>query len=419
MKGSFFCCLLLGAAFQVAVLQEPDCPKPTPANCTDTSVCEDNTCPRYTSIKCCVELVDEECTAQYYQLPKMELVTSSCFRGIGSCLTKECPARRMCVEEVIGCPEGREDCGIKRVKAACILNQNLIRHVPSSCDEIICGEGTTCVVSETQRGTEAECQIFVPESCNDLQCDDGMQCIERNKPRCVPIRPDERPSDCSQLECSEGLVCMLLDGDRGAKCVKPAPPTSCEELECSVGFVCEKVGIYERVRCVQREAPPPRTQPPPPRTEPGFTGEIPTRPPPPPLVRIARDCREIDCEDGYECKLVVDREINGNRRPVATCMPAQCPLRRRARPPVNCAEIRCERNEMCVLCGEDRATRARCMRRGESTDTKYEFVCQFLDFLGKYLCLWFCLYTYVRDLPCSVSEGRNSQKQSLLIFFYQ
>ena len=362
MKCSF-CILLLAAAFQGAVLQE--CPNPTPEECTDVSVCEDNRCPRYTSVRCCVELVDGECKAQFYRTPKMDQVTSRCYQGIESCSTKECPGRRTCIEEVIGCPEGREDCGISRVKATCLLNE--VSRAPSSCDDIVCGKGTTCVVSETRRGTEAECQEIVPETCEDLQCDDGMMCLEQKKPRCVPIRPSERPSDCSQLECAEDLVCMLLDQDRGARCAKPSPPTSCEELECAAGLVCEKIGNTERVRCVPREADPPRTQPPPPRTEAGFTGEIPTQPPPLPLVRIARECQEINCEDGYECKLVIDREINGNRRPVATCMPAECPLKRRARPPARCEEIRCEEDQMCVLCGEGPQTRARCMRRGEST----------------------------------------------------
>ena len=175
MKGSFCYLLLAAACLQVAVLQEPECPIPTPTNCTDTSLCDDNTCPRYTSVKCCVELVEEECTAQFYRLPKLEQVTGSCFQAIESCLTKECNSRRMCVEEVIGCPEGREGCGIKRVKAACVQIQ--MHHVPSSCDEIVCGKDTTCVVSETRRGTIAQCKLFVPESCDELECDDGMQCV--------------------------------------------------------------------------------------------------------------------------------------------------------------------------------------------------------------------------------------------------
>lgn len=365
MKNAF-CIFLLAAAFEVAVLQdlEPACPISTPLECEGVSVCDDSDCPRYTSTRCCVESMDGECVPQFYQLPKMRKVTDKCYQGIDSCTTKECSERRTCIEEVIDCPESKPDCGIMRVKASCILNQ--VSHFPMSCDEVVCGAATECVVSETIRGTEAECKEFVPQSCDELECDDGMQCVERNKPRCVPIRPEVRPTDCSQLECAEGLVCMLLDDNRGARCAKLPVPTSCDELECAPGLTCEKVTNSDRVRCVVAEPPPPPTQPPTPQTDPDFTGAVPTRPPPPPLVTIARQCSEIECENGYECKLVIDRELNGNRRPVATCIPAECPLRRRARPPVHCGEIRCERDEMCVMCGEGLETRARCMRRGES-----------------------------------------------------
>lgn len=365
MKSSL-CILVLAAALQVAVLQETEvkCPNPTPAECTGSNVCENSLCPRYTSTKCCVELVDGECIAQIRRLPRLNVVTDKCMKGIDSCLTKECPERRTCMEEVIGCPEDNPDCGIHRVKAACILNE--VARAPSSCDEIICGEGTSCVVSENGRGTKVECMEIEPKSCEDLECDVGMQCVEREKPRCIPIRPEVRPSNCSQLECPETLICMLLEGNRGARCAKPPTPKSCMELECDPGLVCEEVGNSERVRCVLAEIPPPRTLPPLPPREPGSTEELPTRRPPPPPIRIARRCDEIDCEDGYECKLVIDREINLNRQPVATCIPRECPLRRRARPPARCEEIRCERDEMCVLCGEGREIRARCMRRGKS-----------------------------------------------------
>ena len=369
MKGSL-CILVFAAALQVAVLQESEaeCPKLTPVECADSNVCETSSCPRYTSTKCCVELVNGECIAQFHRLPGMSIVTDKCMRGIDSCLTKECSERRTCMEEIIGCPEDNPDCGIQRVKASCILNE--VARAPSSCDEIVCSEDTTCVVSENGRGTKVDCMKVEPKSCDDLECDDGMQCVERTKPRCIPIRPEVRPSNCSQLECPESLVCMLLDEGRGAKCAKPPVPKNCMELECDPGLVCEQVGNNERVKCVLAEIPPQRTLPPPrPTREPGSTIELPTRRPPPPPIRIARRCDEIDCEDGYECKLVIDREINLNRLPVATCIPRECPLRRRARPPARCEEIRCERDEMCVLCGEGRATRARCMRRGKSIYT--------------------------------------------------
>ena len=366
MKSSFCIALLLAAAFQCAVLQS-ECPNPLPAECAGVSVCNDNSCPRYTNVRCCVESIDGECVAQFYQLPKMRRVTEKCFQGIDSCSTKECPERRTCVEEVLDCPESKPDCGIRRVRASCILME--ISHFPTNCDEVACGSGTSCVVTETRRGTEALCEEVVPTSCEEVQCDDGMYCVERNKPRCVPTRPSERPTDCSQLECHEDLVCMLLDDDRGAKCVKPPPPTSCLELTCAPGLVCETAGLNGRVKCVVREPEQSPTIPPIPPTDPNFTGEVVTRPPPPPPVSIARQCNEIECEDGYECKLVIDSESHGSRRPVAACVPAECPLRRTARPPSHCGEISCGRDEFCVLCGEFPNTRARCMQRGKSRAT--------------------------------------------------
>ena len=346
MKASL-CILVLAAVLQGVVLQKPEseCPNPTPAECAGSSVCDDSSCPRYTSVKCCRELVDRKCVAQFYRLPSMNRVTNRCFQGIDSCTTKECPERSTCIEEEMkDCPKNKPNCGIRRVKTSCILMETGC--IPSSCDDIVCRQDSSCVISQTRRGTRAECKEMVPKSCDEVTCDEGMVCVEQNKPRCVPIRPEERPSDCSQLECRKGLVCVVLDGGRGARCAKPPLPTRCDEMECTSGLTCKViVGDTRQIKCVQDELAP-----------------LSTRWPRPPLVRIARECDEIDCEEGYECKLIW---VGANRRSVATCIPAECPLRRRARPPVSCEEIECWRDEICVTC-RGLKTRARCMQRGES-----------------------------------------------------
>lgn len=46
-----------------------------------------------------------------------------------------------------------------------------------------------------------------------------------------------------------------------------------------------------------------------------------------PFPSLAKSCQDLDCEEGYQCKLVVDKEKNGNRKPVPACQPIQCPLR--------------------------------------------------------------------------------------------
>lgn len=262
-------------------------------------------------------------------------------RIIDSCSTKQCPGRQTCIEKVKGCPSDIPNCGIRQVEAVCVVIEMSL--VPSSCNDIVCAQNSNCIALQTANGTKAECRD-APMSCKEIECDDGMQCVERVKPQCVPIRTEMQPSDCSQLECPEGLICMILDG---AMCAKPPAPTSCEELDCSPDLTCKMIRGIRRAKCIQED-----------------TAKSPTNQQ---KVSISRDCNELECEDGYKCKLVINRKVNGNMVPMATCIPIKCPIRRRPRPPMSCAEIECCDDEVCMVCGKGFYTRARCIQTENAT----------------------------------------------------
>ena len=348
-----------------------------PEECMQNDPCTNATCPRYTSTECCVMLANGECKAEFYQLPGFSQVTSDCYRGIERCEGKVCRGERVCMEEVLGCPETKPDCGIKRVKSSCILMP--APRFPVTCAEVVCQDGSTCDVSDTRNGRVAECKPVIQKTCNETNCDDGFQCQVREQKngepiaRCIVIRQAERASDCSELECPEDMICVLLSNNRGARCAKPPPPKNCDELECAVGLECVDVQSSDRVRCAPvNVVVPPEPEPQSPQQE------------------IARKCDDLECEPGYECKLVSDRERNGNKRFVATCVPSQCPVRRPPRPPQRCQELRCAREEMCVLCGEGPETTARCVPRSKC------YLCLHNNCLGKlilhllYLAYCFC-----------------------------
>ena len=336
MKGGFYI-VLLSAAFQCAVLQE-ECPTPTPAECVDVvGTCDNITCPLTNKVKCCVELVDGKCTPKVLQLPSLTDITNQCIKGRGSCSTKKCAEGMACLENVLECPTSETGCGIREVQASCILLE--ISRTPSSCNDIVCLEDSTCVVSQTALGTKAECKKNKPKSCADITCDDGMSCIGRNTPRCIPRRPSESPIDCSQLECPKDLICLLLDKTVGPKCAKLPPATSCGKLNCTRRLTCKPMKDISEVKCVQEQ---------------------------PLLSLIDRDCNKLDCEEGNECKLVINRKINRNLLPVATCLPTECPRWRSLRPPATCEDIKCKSDEVCVLCGEGIQARAWCKPNGES-----------------------------------------------------
>lgn len=344
--------LLLIAGFCSASFALKECP-PIPEECVQSNPCETATCLRYVSTECCVYFADGECKAEFYRLPAFKQVTD-CNRGIERCEDKVCPGERVCMEEVLGCPERNPDCGIMRIKSSCVFMPS--PRPPVSCDEVLCEEGFVCTVEDSRNGEVAKCRRFIPKSCDELTCDEGYECRVRENTngepvaRCILQQQGERPSDCSQLQCPKDMTCVLLPDNGGARCAKVPPPKNCEELQCEDGLECVYTENGDRVRC----APVKVTRPPPLATGPE-----------PILQEIARKCEDLDCEPGYECKLVGDRERYGNSLLVATCIPAQCPVRRPPRPPRGCHELVCGRDEMCTVCGEGRETRARCVPRRE------------------------------------------------------
>ena len=214
--------------------------------------------------------------------------------------------------------------------------------------------------------TVAKCMYSAPKNCEEMECEEGLVCEMRNRvrdgllvPRCKPATPVvNEAQDCSQLDCREGLACEVLEVNR-AKCVKPPVPTDCKEIDCGEGMECKEVGNFGRVKCVQvfirrsTAATPIGTGNP----LPTGTGT------PPPTPRVERRCNELDCEPGYYCSMVANRAKNGDRKLRPTCMPIQCPVAKPRRPPHSCREIRCGRDEECVMCQEGRGIRARCAPR--------------------------------------------------------
>lgn len=204
--------------------------------------------------------------------------------------------------------------------------------------------------------------VVKPTTCEEMECDEGMVCEMRKRvkdglevPRCKPENPDAtRAEDCSQLTCREGMVCEVL-GSGQVKCMMIPPPTNCADLDCGEGMVCSDVGNKGRVRCVQesRRAFPATNS----------SSERPTSSQPPRRPLIERRCNELDCENRYRCRMIANRQRNGDRRLRPTCVPAQCSLRRRSRPPQCCAEVDCGKDEECVVCREGMETRARCQQR--------------------------------------------------------
>lgn len=336
-----FCLFIVAAAHHGAFLQETniECPNPTPSECEDIKLCEDIICPHATNAKCCVELIKGKCTARIHRLPRLNNVTESCIKGRGSCLEHECSEHTTCLEEVEECPTNEPNCDIRQVKPSCVSME--IDRLPSTCSDITCRENNTCVITQTALGTRAMCKKIVPKSCADVDCDRGMECVEHERPICIPTRTVSRPRNCSRLECPEGLVCMVLDRDTGAVCAKSAPAINCHQLNCTRGLACQENKDTNTAKCVQNE-----------------WESL--------LGHIDRKCEDMDCEEGNECKLIINRTINGNTRPVATCVPTKCPRGRKLRPPLSCEEIRCKSEEICVLCEEGNETRAWCTLNGES-----------------------------------------------------
>lgn len=239
--------------------------------------------------------------------------------------------------------------------------------IPFLCCQVVCKDSDTeCMLVTRRNRTQAECVVSKPTTCEELECNEGMVCEMRRRlkdgkevPRCKPENPDAaRAEDCSQLTCQEGLVCEVLRSGQ-AKCMTIPPPTDCAELDCGEGMVCTDVGNKGRVKCVQELR----------RTPVVATDSGDERPPtsntPPTTPRrplIERGCNTLDCEDGFRCLMTANRRRNGDRRLRPTCVPTQCSLKRRPRPPRRCEEVECGSDRECVVCREGGETRARCHR---------------------------------------------------------
>ena len=85
-----------------------------------------------------------------------------------------------------------------------------------------------------------------------------------------------------------------------------------------------------------------------------------------------RRCDEIDCEEGFLCKMK-NRTEGGIIRLRPMCSPARCPIRCGWRPPRTCYETLCREDEDRITCEmEDREIIARCQRRNERRDNRTE-----------------------------------------------
>ena len=291
------------------------------------------TCPRYanvTNVECKPNYCNGECRAEFFRGEKN--ITARC--ALETCQTKQCPPRRMCVQEEIPCLKAT-GC-IRRINVTCVLPP--APRPPTDCDAIKCSDGKRCEVEGTRRGPEARCVDFVPTTCEEANCDDGMRCEMRPRvrdnvmaARCILQRTNVgNLTDCSQLECEKGLECVVMNNR--AKCAKPTPPESCDELKCGPGYNCSIRGKEgsPRAVCVETEKP-----------------KLP--------ANITKKCEDMECPEGYECQLAEFDKKNF----VPRCIPQMCPAEMHhmqhrpppppRRPPQNCRELVCGEDERCIV----------------------------------------------------------------------
>ncbi len=237
----------------------------------DEDPCRNATCPRFLNAQCLSDNCSGTCTARFFHFKGHE-VTDNC--DVVDCIEKECPAGRICVEQVqpSSCPDENRQCR-QFIQSRCEL--------PSDCTQIQCPIGMVCVVEETRRGPVARCRS--PTSCDQLQCDEGMECFQRDrdgKPpvvRCVPIKLPPFPRDCRAVTCPSGMTCMLFgrpdkprarcviltcellncessssvcrETSEGPRCERPQ---SCDELNCPGGLICVEA-LFFGPQCVPPE----------------------------------------------------------------------------------------------------------------------------------------------------------------------
>ncbi len=212
---------------------------------------------------------------------------------------------------------------------------------PRNCDDKICNRNERCEVREGRPHCRA---MTEEERCRNVPCREGFRCAngECVRRRCEDIRCDR------DYECRE----VRIRDERINRCVRRiTKERRCEDIDCEDGFRCEIREVREdgkRVRrpvCVdrmRREARPPRRM-----------DEIRCREDEERIMcenenreRIARCRRRDDRDDRREREDRRDEREDRENRPTNESR-VRRPLSRR--PPRDCNETRCWRDERCRI----------------------------------------------------------------------
>ena len=202
------------------------------------------------------------------------------------------------------------------------------------------------------------CIYTNPQDCSDKLCDYDEICemrevvehgrMTRRQPRCRNLTSEEKckcpydrckgkecPCEMCKRKCPDGWDCRIHLGR--ATCMRK----DCKNMECEKDELCKETrkGNETIARCIRK-----------------------------PIDE--RRCDEIDCEEGFLCRMK-NRTEGGIIRLRPMCSPARCPIRRDWRPPRTCYETLCREDEDCITCEmEDREIIARCQCRNERRDTE-------------------------------------------------
>jgi len=182
-----------------------------------------------------------------------------------------------------------------------------------------CSENKECRMLRSRDGTmRPRCLWRDARECSEKMCQWGQRCeMREGKPAC---REETRTEKCRSTWCREGHRC-----DNGT-----CTPRTCAEMNCRRDEECRDWNRgWETIRrCVRR----------------------PTR---------ERRCKDLDCDEGFKCRMVRWEGANNSTRPVC----------RRSwpsvfSPPRRFGEISCRDNEDWAMCeSENRDRVTRCWRR--------------------------------------------------------
>ena len=226
--------------------------------------CDNAVCNRYLNSICRMDNCNGSCQARFYHYKNDREVTDRC--SVTTCKEKECPETRECVEEVVPAQCANENSTCRQyLRSRCELLPKPAP--PSSCDLVMCGEGTICMIEERRGGSVARCRERRPQSCEDIECESGLVCFERRrddegKPpviRCIQEKLPRFPEDCAAVLCPENTTCQLFGAEgrrKRARCVKPRDDIklTCDDLDCeAIEMVCRETAAG--ARCVPSECP--------------------------------------------------------------------------------------------------------------------------------------------------------------------